>query len=144
MAHVVTAGRHFGGAIVRLLDGRPGAGMRDQLERDVPGRSASEWWATLEQDRAALFAPRPSYSGSSAAHSGHVHRTPSACPGQTSTCCSFTASATRVTVHGVFRPNSMPIEFDVLHGVARSLPQGVVPPCYGPSATHYPGPEAPD
>jgi uncharacterized damage-inducible protein DinB len=56
MAHVVKAGRHFGGAIVRLLDGIPGGGVRDQLERDVPRRSASEWWAALEEDRAALFA----------------------------------------------------------------------------------------
>jgi len=56
MAHVVKAGRHFGGAIVRLLDGIPGGGVRDQLERDVPRRSASEWWATLNEDRAALFA----------------------------------------------------------------------------------------
>ncbi len=43
------------GAIGRLLDGRPGGGVRDQLERDVARRSASEWWAMLEQDRAALF-----------------------------------------------------------------------------------------
>jgi uncharacterized damage-inducible protein DinB len=56
MAHVVRAGRHFGGAIVRLLDGVPGGGVRDQLERDVPERSAAEWWAALEEDRAALFA----------------------------------------------------------------------------------------
>jgi uncharacterized damage-inducible protein DinB len=56
MAHVVKAGRHFGGAVVRLLDGVPAGGVRDQLERDVPSRSAEEWWATLEQDRAALFA----------------------------------------------------------------------------------------
>jgi uncharacterized damage-inducible protein DinB len=56
MAHVVTAGRHFGGAVVRLLDGLSGGGVRDQLERDVPRRSASEWWATLEQDRDRLFA----------------------------------------------------------------------------------------
>jgi hypothetical protein len=56
MAHVVAAGRHFGGAIERLLDGRPGGGVRDQLERGVPRRSASEWWAALEQDRAGLFA----------------------------------------------------------------------------------------
>ncbi len=56
MAHVVKAGRHFGGAIVQLLDGIPGGGVRDQLERDVPWRSASEWWAALEEDRAALFA----------------------------------------------------------------------------------------
>ena len=56
MAHVVEADRRFGGAIVRLLDGIPGGGVRDQLERDVPRRSASEWWATLNEDRAALFA----------------------------------------------------------------------------------------
>jgi len=56
MAHVVKAGRHFGGAIARLLDGVPGGGVRDQLERDVPRRTASEWWGGLEQDRAALFA----------------------------------------------------------------------------------------
>lgn len=55
MAHVVTAGRHFGGAIVRLLDGLTVGGVRDQLERDVPRRNASQWWALLEQDRAALF-----------------------------------------------------------------------------------------
>jgi len=56
MAHVVKAGRHFGGAIVQLLDGAPAGGLRDQLERDVPRRSASEWWAALEEDRTALIA----------------------------------------------------------------------------------------
>ena len=56
MAHVVKAGRHFGGAVVRLLDGASGGGVRDQLERDVPRRSAAEWWAALEADRGALFA----------------------------------------------------------------------------------------
>src|SRR5262245_15958284 len=56
MAHVVKAGRHFGGAIARLLDGVSGGGVRDQLERDVPRRTASEWWAALEADRTALFA----------------------------------------------------------------------------------------
>ena len=56
MAHVVKAGRHFGDAIVRLIDGLPAGGVRDQIERDVPSRSADDWWATLEQDRAALFA----------------------------------------------------------------------------------------
>jgi DinB superfamily len=55
MAHVVEAGRHFGGAIVRLLDGLPPGGVRDRLERDVPRRSAAEWWALLERDRTALF-----------------------------------------------------------------------------------------
>ena len=56
MAHVVKAGRHFCGAVVRLLAGVPAGGVRDQLERDVPRLSAAEWWAILEEDRAALFA----------------------------------------------------------------------------------------
>ena len=56
MGHVVTAGRHFGGAIARLLDGLPAGGVRDQLERGVPRRTAAEWWTILEGDRAALFA----------------------------------------------------------------------------------------
>lgn len=55
MAHVVTAGRYFGGAIVRLLDGFLAGGIRDRLERDVPSHDLAEWWAMLEQDRAALF-----------------------------------------------------------------------------------------
>jgi hypothetical protein len=56
LAHVVDAGRHFGGAIVRMLDGQPGGGARDRLERDVPRRSLAEWWGILEADRSALFA----------------------------------------------------------------------------------------
>jgi hypothetical protein len=56
MAHVVDAGRHFGGAIVRVLDGLPAGGVRDRLERDVPRRGLPEWWAILERERAALFA----------------------------------------------------------------------------------------
>jgi len=55
LAHVVDAGRHFGGAIVRILDGLPGGEARDRLERDVPRRSLAAWWAVLERDRAALF-----------------------------------------------------------------------------------------
>ena len=55
LAHVVDAGRHFGGAIVRILDGLPAGGVRDRLEREVPRRSLAEWWATLEHDRTALF-----------------------------------------------------------------------------------------
>src|SRR5437867_12603731 len=51
MAHVVKAGRHFGGAIVQLLDGAPVGGLRDQLERDVPRRSASEWWTARSEER---------------------------------------------------------------------------------------------
>jgi uncharacterized damage-inducible protein DinB len=56
LAHVVDAGRHFGDAIVRILDGQPGGGARDRLERGVPRRSCAEWWAILEADRTALFA----------------------------------------------------------------------------------------
>jgi uncharacterized damage-inducible protein DinB len=56
MGHVVTASRHFGGAIARLLDGLPAGGVRDQLERGVPRRSAAAWWALLEADRTPLFA----------------------------------------------------------------------------------------
>ncbi len=55
MAHVVTAGRYFGNAVVRLLDDLPGGGVRDRLERDVPRRSADEWWVIFEHDRRALF-----------------------------------------------------------------------------------------
>jgi DinB superfamily len=55
MAHVVTAGRYFGGAVVRLIDGLPAGGLRDRLEHDVPRHSGAGWWAMLEEDRAALF-----------------------------------------------------------------------------------------
>ena len=56
MAHVVEAGRHFGGAIARILDGRPPGEPRDVAARDTAPRPLDEWWATLERDRAALFA----------------------------------------------------------------------------------------
>src|SRR5262245_13664698 len=55
-AHVVDAGRHFGGAIVRLIDGLPAGGVRDRLERDVPRHALADWWDMLERDREALFA----------------------------------------------------------------------------------------
>ena len=56
MAHVVEAGRHFGGAIVRVLDGQPPGAPRDAAARDTSPRPLETWWALLEQDREALFA----------------------------------------------------------------------------------------
>ena len=56
MAHVVTAGAHFGAGIVQILDGgSAGPPVADRIETDVPQRTAAEWWALLERDRAALF-----------------------------------------------------------------------------------------
>jgi uncharacterized damage-inducible protein DinB len=55
MAHVVEAGRHFGGAIVRLLDGQPPGAPRDAAARDTSPRPLDAWWARLRQDRSALF-----------------------------------------------------------------------------------------
>jgi len=56
MAHVVEAGRHFGGAVVRLLDGQPPGAPRDAPARDTTPRPLEAWWALLEHDRAAVFA----------------------------------------------------------------------------------------
>ena len=56
MAHVVEAGRHFGGAIVRVLDGLPPGEPRDAAARDTTPRPLEAWWALLERDRDALFA----------------------------------------------------------------------------------------
>lgn len=55
MAHVVEADRRFGGAIVRILDGRPPGEPRDVAARDTRPRPLDEWWSLLERDRAALF-----------------------------------------------------------------------------------------
>ena len=55
MAHVVEAGRHFGDAIVRILDGQAPGEPRDVAARDTAPRSLDEWLALLERDRAALF-----------------------------------------------------------------------------------------
>jgi len=55
MAHVVEAGRHFGGAIERLLDGGAPGAPRDAAARDTGPRPLATWWALLERDRAALF-----------------------------------------------------------------------------------------
>ena len=56
MAHVVEAGRHFGGAIMRVLDGQPPGQPRDAAARDTRPRPLPEWWAILERDRDVLFA----------------------------------------------------------------------------------------
>jgi len=56
MAHVVTAGAHFGGGIMRILDGGSAeAAVVDRIEADVPLRPATEWWKLLERDRNVLF-----------------------------------------------------------------------------------------
>ena len=56
MAHVVTAGAHFGGGIVRILDGGTvDRTIVDRIEPGVPERNADEWWSILERDRALLF-----------------------------------------------------------------------------------------
>ncbi|PYM17728.1 MAG: hypothetical protein DMD78_29345 [Candidatus Rokuibacteriota bacterium] len=55
MAHVVEAGRHFGDAIVRILDGQAPGAPRDAAARDTRPRPLEEWWALLERDRTALF-----------------------------------------------------------------------------------------
>jgi uncharacterized damage-inducible protein DinB len=55
MAHVVEAGRHFGAAIVRILDGQAPGEPRDVAARDTTPRPLDEWWAMLERDRTALF-----------------------------------------------------------------------------------------
>ena len=56
MAHVVTAGTHFGNGIVRVLDGvTSGPPVADRIEAGVPARPAAEWWDSLVRDREALF-----------------------------------------------------------------------------------------
>ena len=55
MAHVVEAGRHFGDAILRLLDGQPPGAPRDAPARDTAPRPLEAWWALLDRDRTTLF-----------------------------------------------------------------------------------------
>ena len=56
MAHVLSAGAYFGGAIVRVLDGAPaGPGIREALPADVPRLTAEEWSSRLRRDREPLF-----------------------------------------------------------------------------------------
>jgi uncharacterized damage-inducible protein DinB len=55
MAHVVEAGRHFGDAILRLLEGQPPGAPRDAPARDTAPRPLEAWWTVLERDRTTLF-----------------------------------------------------------------------------------------
>src|SRR5262245_57193771 len=55
MAHVVQAGRHFGGAVVRLLDGQPAGAPRDAPARVPSPRPLEAWWSLLERDRTIVF-----------------------------------------------------------------------------------------
>jgi uncharacterized damage-inducible protein DinB len=56
MAHVVEAGRHFGGAVLRLLDGQAPGTPKDAAARDTSPRPLVTWLELLERDRAELFA----------------------------------------------------------------------------------------
>jgi hypothetical protein len=56
LAHVVTAGRFFGGAIVAVLDGAPVPSASRERAPVTEVRSAEAWLAFLERDREALFA----------------------------------------------------------------------------------------
>ena len=56
MAHVVEAGRHFGGAVIRLLDGQAPGAPKDAAARDTAPRPLATWLDLLERDREELFA----------------------------------------------------------------------------------------
>lgn len=56
MAHVVAAGRHFGDAVIRVLDGQAPGPRGSADPTGAPLRALDEWWAMLERDREALFA----------------------------------------------------------------------------------------
>jgi hypothetical protein len=56
LAHVVAAGRYFGGAIVALAAGAPLPARPPSRGNEAEPRPAEEWLEVLEEDRAALFA----------------------------------------------------------------------------------------
>ena len=56
MAHVIEAGRFFGGWIEAALDGRAEGPPAMERRGEVPARSAEAWLAELTRDREALFA----------------------------------------------------------------------------------------
>ena len=57
MAHVIAAGRHFGGAVEAIVSGHPvPARSEERGIENAPLRTADEWWEILQDDRARLFA----------------------------------------------------------------------------------------
>lgn len=56
LAHVIDAGRYFGGAIVAVLDGAPVPGATRERAPVTDVRSAEVWLTALGRDREALFA----------------------------------------------------------------------------------------
>ena len=57
MAHVVAAGRYFGGAVEAIVSGQPlPARLEGQGIENAPLGTADEWWEILQGDRARLFA----------------------------------------------------------------------------------------
>lgn len=56
LAHVVAAGRYFGGAIVALAAGAPLPARPTSRGNEAEPRAAEEWLEVFEEDRAALFA----------------------------------------------------------------------------------------
>ena len=55
LAHVVEAGRLFGNAITRILEGRAAETLRDEAARDTSPRTLEQLWTLLQRDRATLF-----------------------------------------------------------------------------------------
>ena len=56
MAHVVSAGAHFGNGIMRILDGATAEpAIADRIVAGVPTRLPAEWWDLLVRDRTVLF-----------------------------------------------------------------------------------------
>ncbi len=56
MAHVITAGKSFGGRIVQVLDGASAVpSVTEPSDGTPPRRTALEWCAELERDRDSLF-----------------------------------------------------------------------------------------
>lgn len=56
LAHVVDAGRFFGGAIVAILDGAPAIPSARERPPVTETRPAQAWLMDLERDRQVLFA----------------------------------------------------------------------------------------